>query len=436
MTQTPDHTPDLPPVPDGPGSTEVPDAPAPDAPAQDAPGAPDAPAAPEAPRPETPDLPDDEIVPLLPPDPADSELPTPDDAEPEPEPFTDGPPPLPKPLLVLDGELPPEPEPEPVEEVDHGTCTCGGRYDEDGWCTECGERRPDPRHHFTAQADERVAGVCDRGIRHDDNEDAMAVWAGTGPDGSHRAALVACDGVTTATRSAEASLAAAYAALEALTTSEETPEQRLGRAADAAAAAVEEVGMEFPGSAPSCTLVMALVEDGVATVGNVGDSRAYWIPDEGEPRRLTRDDSMAEEQVDSGVDRATAEAGPLAHTITRWLGADSPDHEPSVSTQEVSAPGWLMACTDGLWNYASAPADLRAVLRAERQRVGDDPLDLAGALVAWAKTQGGADNITVTLARTGPAQSAPAHGDAAGGVRREQPEEDRTRVAGQDGHHG
>lgn len=333
----------------------------------------------------------------------------------EPEPFADGPPPLPTPMLVLDGDLPDLPE-----EEDHGTChRCGGTYDADGWCTECGERRPDPRHHFTARPSDRVAAVCDRGIRHADNEDAMAVWT----DAQGRAALVVCDGVTTATRSAEASLAAAEAAQQILATSTEAPAERLVAATDAAAEAVAQVGRDFPESAPSCTFVAVVVEGAVATYASVGDSRGYWIPDEGEPLRMTTDDSMAEEQVRAGVDRAAAESSPLAHTITRWLGPDSPEHTPVVTTQDVSAPGWVLACSDGLWNYASEPADLRAVLRAEERRVGRDPLDLAQALVAWANGRGGADNITVALARTGETPY-PA------------PSEETAVEAGQDGDHG
>ena len=130
----------------------------------------------------------------------------------------------------------------------------------------------------------------------------------------------------------------------------------------------------------------------------------------GEAVRLTTDDSMAEEQVRAGMERAAAEASPLAHTITRWLGPDSPDHAPEISTQEVAAPGWLVACTDGLWNYASEPTDLRAVVRGEQQRVGDDPLALAQALLAWANAQGGVDNITVALARTGGGRQDGTHG--------------------------
>ena len=307
-------------------------------------------------------------------------------------------------------ELPPAPAPAaPTEPVDHGTCSsCGGAYDEDGWCTRCGERRPDPRHHMEERPAPHVAGVCDRGVRHTDNEDAMALW-GDAADPT-RAALVVCDGVTTATRSAEASLAAAQAALAALTGADDPVLERMAVATDAAAAAVRQVAEDFPDSAPSCTFVAAVVADGVATVGSVGDSRGYWMPDDGEPVQLSTDDSMAQEQVQAGVDRASAEAGPLAHTITRWLGPDAPDHTPELRQQDVSAPGWLLLCSDGLWNYASAPQDLLRVLREEQGRVGDDPLELASALVAWATARGGADNITVALARTGAARQDGDHG--------------------------
>ena len=320
----------------------------------------------------------------------------------EPAPFSEGPPPLPRPMLVLDGEVPDLPDTPAAEPVDHGTCRCGGAFDADGYCTSCGEPRPDPRHHFTAHPLPELAAVCDRGVRHADNEDAMAVWGERAPDGPDlRAALVVCDGVSSATRSAEASLAAAYAALEVLSTSGLPPQERLLTATDAAAEAVARVGEEFPDSAPSCTFVAAVVEGRTATVGNVGDSRAYWMPDLGQPHRLTRDDSMAEEQVAAGLDRSVAESGPLSHTITRWLGPDAPDHTPRITTVDVSAPGWLLLCSDGLWNYASEPVALHDVVVAEQERVGTDPLGLAEALVGWAVSRGGADNITVALLRTG-----------------------------------
>ena len=73
-------------------------------------------------------------------------------------------------------------------------------------------------------------------------------------------------------------------------------------------------------------------------------------------------------------------------------------------------PGWLLLCSDGLWNYASEPAALAEVFRActvgvPPQRGAAQPAEeLAKALVDWAKAQGGHDNITVALAYLLPTQ--------------------------------
>ena len=64
----------------------------------------------------------------------------------------------------------------------------------------------------------------------------------------------------------------------------------------------------------------------------------------------------------------------------------------------MTGPGWLLVCSDGLWNYASDPSALRAQVDAAGTT---DPPALAQALVEWAIGQGGHDNITVALARLG-----------------------------------
>ncbi|MBK8436696.1 MAG: protein phosphatase 2C domain-containing protein [Austwickia sp.] len=286
-----------------------------------------------------------------------------------------------------------------------------------------------------------LAGVCDRGIRHTENQDAMAVRVD--PTHPGRAALVVCDGVTTAIASADASLAAAEAAAAVLTSSraqglglatarEAALIARLEAAADAASDAVgqvtdavtsrraqestQESGSPPPAgstalSLPACTFVAAVIEEDFVVVGSVGDSRAYWLPEPpGVPALLTLDDSLAGEQVRAGMDRALAETGPHAHTITRWLGADAPDHTPTSRAFEPEVAGWLLLCSDGLWNYASGELALAAVVAQVAAQVGagptaqapfGDPLALAEGLVRWAKQQGGHDNITAVLARLG-----------------------------------
>ncbi len=158
---------------------------------------------------------------------------------------------------------------------------------------------------------------------------------------------------------------------------------------------------------PSCTFVAAVIDDGVAVVGNVGDSRAYWLPDDpSEPaRQLTRDDSFAAEQISAGMSREEAETSPGAHAITRWLGVDAPeDLTPHTADLDLVDDGWLMVCSDGLWNYCSDATDLQTLVHDTMARLGvcaRHPGSLAQALTDFAIERGGMDNITVTLARVG-----------------------------------
>jgi serine/threonine protein phosphatase PrpC len=278
-----------------------------------------------------------------------------------------------------------------------GPCSaCGGTVAEDGYCEQCGTPAPRPRDHWIDQPADWVAAACDRGVRHSRNEDAVAVAAAAEP-GSF-AALVVCDGVSSAPDSDRASLAAARAARDVLASSEEPAQQALLAAGAAAHEAASEVarGVAGRGNPPSTTFVAAVVGGRDLTIGWVGDSRAYWLPDAGEGVQLTVDDSWAAEAIALGVPREDAENGPNAHAITRWLGIDAPDPVPHVEHRTLEGAGWVLLCSDGLWNYCSAASDLAAlVTRTAEGSVGA----LAGDLLDWAVRQGGADNISVALAR-------------------------------------
>jgi serine/threonine protein phosphatase PrpC len=216
------------------------------------------------------------------------------------------------------------------------------------------------------------------------NEDAVAVAADAEP--GSRALLVVCDGVSSSLDSDVASLAAARAARDVLvagraqgvgTESSRTSAviARLKAAADAANEAVIANTSPDSRNPASCTFVAAVLEDGLLVAGTVGDSRAYWFPDAAEAVALTVDDSWAAELIATGVSRQEAESGPQSHAITRWLGLDAPDHTPRTTTLEVTGPGWLLVCSDGLWNYCSEAAPLADLVRRTAAANGDDPLD-------------------------------------------------------------
>jgi serine/threonine protein phosphatase PrpC len=315
----------------------------------------------------------------------------------------------------------------PAAQVEAGPevcASCGTGSFEDGYCNNCGAKAPDPRDHFTEAPAPWVGGVCDIGRRHTRNEDAMALGASQRP--LQFAALVVCDGVSNSTNSHVASLAAARAARDIL----DDPVPRgmglkdavigslEGQLASAVARAREAVVQATPDVAdpnpPSCTFVAALVDEGAAVIGNVGDSRAYWLPDAAAsaPRQLSTDDSHAAERIREGVARTEAETGPQAHAITRWLGVDSPDDlRPHTDHVDLAEDGWLLVCSDGLWNYCSDAAELRDLVASTVASLGDsgyDPVTLAQALTDFANSKGGADNITVALARVGAAPAAAA----------------------------
>jgi serine/threonine protein phosphatase PrpC len=299
-----------------------------------------------------------------------------------------------------------------------GVCAnCGGTAFEDGYCTTCGAPAVKERDHFREQPASWVAAVCDRGIRHHRNEDAMALSALAEP--GSRAVLVVCDGVSSSMDSDIASLAAARAARDVLTGYQPSSPSvagrikawtdRLGEATAAANAKAVEVHQdptnrpgEYQNSPPSCTFVTAVVDGPIVVVGWVGDSRAYWLPDDGQAEMLSVDDSWASEAIAAGMPREKAETAPQAHSITRWLGVDSPDFSPRCAATNPAGPGWLLVCSDGLWNYCSPAPEMGTLVATTASDHDGDPMRTASALVDWANAQGGMDNITVALARLNP----------------------------------
>jgi serine/threonine protein phosphatase PrpC len=263
----------------------------------------------------------------------------------------------------------------------------------DGYCESCGRKVPTGRDHVELDLGP-LAGVTDRGLRHPRNEDAMALALADTQAGPVVVAVV-CDGVSSSPQPDDASLTAAQAAvrvlLDAVRMGDDLEEASRDAVQEAATALTALAG---PAGAPSTTFVSAVVESGVVTLCWLGDSRAYWLAADGS-RRLTADDSLAQEMVDSGLlGEAEAMASPQAHVITRWLGADIAEPEAHVSRFEPPGPGVLLICSDGLWNYLPEADDIAGVALPGAQT---DPVGTAGTLLKFALDAGGMDNITVVL---------------------------------------
>jgi serine/threonine protein phosphatase PrpC len=297
-------------------------------------------------------------------------------------------------------------------------CACGATsFDAEGFCTECGLKSV--RAGALAGASTigpGLAAATDAGLRHTRNEDACML---TGPAaGGVGSILVVCDGVSNSQAPDIAAAAAARAALEALQAS-----LAAGMPVEPAVRAAVERAHETvcrvpydrqnPVDPPAATIAIAVVGPGSAdaggrrvTVGWLGDSRVYWIArtatSSSGGRLLTRDHSWRNLVVDQGeMSDEAARKEKLAHALVKCLGSTdfttaTPCPEPTVTTVDLPAEGWLLACTDGLWNYAESPPSLAAASQGAFWT--SDATGICARLIAFARERGGHDNITAAVA--------------------------------------
>jgi PPM family protein phosphatase len=281
-----------------------------------------------------------------------------------------------------------------------GCQKCGAaasEIDADRYCNKCGHRQVEiADDRIELQPAPNLSGVSDRGRRHHQNEDAIALSIIDSQ--TTNTVLVVCDGVSSSQQPELASQAAVKACIQAIELAISAgipPEAAITQGVAQALIAVANIPFDpdAPHDPASTTIVTAIVRNNLVTIGWLGDSRAYWLaPDRS--LQLTQDHSWLRDAIDSGIDPAEAEKSPYAHAIVRWLGADVSTEEakPTIATFTIPAAGYLLLCTDGLWNYAPDPAYLHHLIH----QINDpNPLAIARHLVHYANQQGGQDNITV-----------------------------------------
>ncbi len=298
------------------------------------------------------------------------------------------------------------------------TCTqCGANITAETLCENCRvpttRRVAVPGHAAGGTEPDRdedhldaVVLITDRGIEHTRNEDAGAAGTVAGAAGERPPAIAAvvCDGVSTSSEGQNAARAASVAGVDAmvnaLATSTDLTSVMMAGLSDAAKAAAEATsGDDEFLLASSCTYTAAVVvpnaDEVHIAVANIGDSRVYWLPDPpAQPQCLTVDDTLARELIARGIpaDSPAVERG--AHTLTRWFGADAEPplfDESNVGTTTTADRGVLALCSDGLHNYLPEAADIARFFN------GTAPTEAARALVDYALSAGGHDNITVIV---------------------------------------
>jgi protein phosphatase len=226
----------------------------------------------------------------------------------------------------------------------------------------------------------RVGAGTDTGRLRPLNEDAYALRADDG-------LFVVCDGMGGAPAGEVASQMAIDAILRQLNGVRNEPVDaaaqdaylphttRLAQAVRSSNAFIYEQARRQPERAGmGTTVVGAWIQQHIAGVAHVGDSRAYlWHDDRLEP--LTRDHSLS---------------GPHANVLLRVLGRE-PDVDVDVNEVPVQAGDYVLLCSDGLTRMVPERSMAHAIHRfREPQRICD-------YLIAAANSNGGADNVTVVV---------------------------------------
>jgi serine/threonine protein phosphatase PrpC len=141
------------------------------------------------------------------------------------------------------------------------------------------------------------------------------------------------------------------------------------------------------------TAIVALFKDDLLYLGHVGDSRAYLYSD-GKLYRLTKDDSYVQGLIDNGtITEDEAEVHPNRNRILQALGSKT-TVKPRIPNRpfKLKTGDLLMLCSDGLTSMV--------VDEFIEQLI--DPNNLSGTIGKLhdiAMTNGGKDNITITLVK-------------------------------------
>jgi serine/threonine protein phosphatase PrpC len=232
-----------------------------------------------------------------------------------------------------------------------------------------------------------AAGATDAGLQREVNEDRFLV-------DETRGLFIVIDGVG-------GQAAGGKAADVALCMLRERLERETGpvgeRVREAIAVANNEIHRlastrpEWTGMA--CVLTVAVVKDGTATIGHVGDTRLYKVRD-GRIEKVTRDHSPVGEREDAQeISELDAMRHPRRNEVYRDVGSEphAPDDPEFVDLHEIrfEAGDALLLCSDGLSDLVESAA----ILRIAGEHAGN-PHAVVRGLIDAANAAGGKDNVT------------------------------------------
>ncbi len=237
----------------------------------------------------------------------------------------------------------------------------------------------------------RWAGATHAGKIRDHNEDRLHIDA-------ERGILIVVDGIG-------GQAAGETAAETAMTFLRSRLERQTGRVEERVREAIAVANNEIVRLAAQnpdwegmgCVLTLAVIENGMVTVGHVGDSRLYRLGADG-IIKVTRDHSPVGMREDEGeLSEADAMRHPRRNEVYRSLGAE--EHTPldeefvEVSRFPFDPEGAILICSDGLTDLVSS----ESIARIVRENAGDEQRAVEH-LIEAANAAGGKDNVTVALA--------------------------------------
>lgn len=219
-----------------------------------------------------------------------------------------------------------------------------------------------------------------KGMVRDNNEDA--VFPSSSGDAIDESLLIVADGMG----GHVAGEVASRLAINAAASSDLDPADRI---AAGNRAIREEVARDPSLEGMGTTMTLLSIEGATATIGHIGDSRAYLLRDN-EFSQLTEDHTVAAEYVAMGqLDPEEAAGHPQRHMLTRTLGLTRFVNVDEFKFDIVSGDRILL-CSDGLTEMVSDEV-IESTLRE------GTPEETVWNLVELANDAGGVDNISVVV---------------------------------------
>jgi serine/threonine protein phosphatase PrpC len=146
----------------------------------------------------------------------------------------------------------------------------------------------------------------------------------------------------------------------------------------------------------ACVLTVAVVENGRAIIGHVGDSRLYKIR-QGKIAKITNDHSPVGEREDNReISEAEAMRHPRRNEVYRDVGSQehAPDDPDFIELRSIpfEPDSALLLCSDGLSDQVTSAEILRTVLAN-----AGHPGGAVHELIEAANRAGGKDNVSVVV---------------------------------------